>query len=132
MAQHVRRRHHVGAGAALECTAGAPQFDAQPDEIGRADPLQCGEESCRSGKEGAQPQHRERHGGEVAQRHANRHRQRRAPALAQRIGHDQQHGRARNDEQDGRCRDEGGPEGEGHQRVKPWSKLVIRFSLRFC
>jgi hypothetical protein len=53
------------------------------------------------------------------------------PALAQRIRHDQQHGRAGDDEQDGGGGDEGEPEGERHGAMKPdEEKRVISLSRK--
>jgi hypothetical protein len=60
------------------------------------------------------PEHRQGHGGEIAKRHADGHRQRGAPALAERIGHDQQDGRARDDQQHGRRGGESEPGFERH------------------
>lgn len=110
MTQHLRRRRGIGARCRLERAAGAPQLDAQPDEVGCADPLQRCEQRRGRREQGAQAQHRQGHRGEVAERHTDRHRQRRAPALAQRIRHDQQHGRPGDHEQDGGGSHEGQPE----------------------
>ncbi len=117
MRHHLRRGRRVGPRLGVERAAGAEQLYAEIDQIGRADPFQRGEHGGGRREQRADAEHRQRHGGEVAERDADRHRQRGAPALAERIGHDEQDGRPRNDQEDGGSGDEGKPGFEGHVRV---------------
>ncbi|MNL63161.1 hypothetical protein D3C87_1872590 [compost metagenome] len=114
MGQHLPARDGILARLGVERAAGAEELDAEPDEIGRADPFQRGEDHGRGGEQRAHAEHGERHRREVPERDADRGREGGAPALAERIGDDEQDGRAGDHQQHGGRGGEGGPSFEGH------------------
>ena len=103
-------RGRLGRGERPGAAGAAEKLHPEPDEIDGAAPFEQSEE-C-GGGEHQRPEPRERggHRDEIAEGDARRGRHRHAAALAQRIAQHQEHGRAGDEQERGRCRNEGKPE----------------------
>ena len=93
---------------------GAPEPDAEIDQIGRADPLERGEQRRRGEEQRAEPGERQRHRREVAEGDPGGRGDGDPLALRQCVADDEQHRRPRDEQEHDRGGGEGDPGGEVH------------------
>lgn len=126
-----RPRLHIAVGQGQgRARSRAQQLDPQPDKIERANPFQHREQRGRGQNQRTQTGQRQAHRDEIAQSDTAGRRDGNPLTLAERIGQHQKDGGAGDQQQGGRCRDEGQPEIKTHMRLSYWVSCPRKHTTR--